>query len=104
MGNNKRLKIITAPILIISLVSLFTDIASEMLYPISPIFLTSYLGASMAVLGLVEGIAEAVSGLSKGYFGILSEKSWICYRNSGCFIKSGIYFCKFFCRNNLDFI
>jgi len=45
-----------------------------MLYPITPIFLSAYLGASMAVIGIVEGIAEVTAGLFKGYFGRLSDK------------------------------
>lgn len=61
-------------VLILSLVSLFTDTASEMLYPITPIFLSSVLGASMAVVGLIEGLAEVTAGLLKGYFGVLSDK------------------------------
>ncbi len=61
-------------VIILSLVSLFTDMASEMLYPITPIFLSSVLGASMAVVGLIEGLAEVTAGLLKGYFGILSDK------------------------------
>lgn len=42
---------------VLSATSLFTDISSEMLYPITPIFLTSVLGVSMSILGLIEGIA-----------------------------------------------
>ena len=61
-------------VLLLSLVSFFTDIASEMLYPVTPIFLSAYLGASMAVVGLVEGIAEVTAGFFKGYFGRLSDK------------------------------
>lgn len=61
-------------VLVLSFVSLFTDMASEMLYPITPIFLSSVLGASMVVVGLVEGLAEVTAGLLKGYFGILSDK------------------------------
>jgi MFS family permease len=53
-------------------VSLFTDTASEMLYPIMPIYLKS-IGFSVALIGLLEGIAEATAGLSKGYFGKLSD-------------------------------
>jgi MFS family permease len=56
------------------MVSLFTDIASEMLYPVTPIFLTAVLGSSMAVVGVIEGIAEVTAGLLKGYFGNLSDK------------------------------
>lgn len=60
-------------VIILSMVSLFTDVASEMLYPVTPIFLTS-LGATMAAIGLIEGIAEITAGLLKGYFGVLSDK------------------------------
>lgn len=59
---------------ILGLVSLFTDMASEMLYPITPIFLTAILGAPMAVVGLIEGLAEITAGFFKGYFGNLSDK------------------------------
>ncbi len=65
-------KIITRPILILSFISLFTDIASEMLYPIMPLYLKS-IGFSIALIGILEGIAEATAGLSKGYFGRLSD-------------------------------
>ncbi len=61
-------------VLILGLVSLFTDVASEMLYPVTPIFLTAVLGSSMAVVGLIEGLAEVTAGFLKGYFGILSDK------------------------------
>jgi MFS family permease len=61
-------------VFILGMVSLYTDIASEMLYPVTPIFLTAVLGSSMAVVGIVEGIAEFIAGLLKGYFGNLSDK------------------------------
>ncbi len=69
-----KLKNIPRQVLIISLISLFTDIASEMLYPVTPIFLTAVLGSSMAVVGIIEGAAEVTAGLLKGYFGRLSDK------------------------------
>jgi MFS family permease len=65
---------ISKQVIILGMVSLFTDIASEMLYPITPIFLTAVLGSSMAVVGMIEGIAEVTAGLLKGYFGNLSDK------------------------------
>ena len=55
-----------------SIVSLFTDMASEMLYPVLPIYLQS-IGFSVLLIGILEGIAEATAGLSKGYFGQLSD-------------------------------
>ncbi len=55
-----------------SVVSLLTDMASEMLYPIMPIYLKN-IGFSVLLIGILEGVAEAVAGLSKGYFGQLSD-------------------------------
>jgi len=65
-------RILTRTILLVSFVSLFTDIASEMLYPVLPVYLTS-IGFSVLLIGILEGIAEAVAGLSKGYFGQSSD-------------------------------
>ena len=65
---------IPKPVILLGFVSLFTDIASEMLYPVTPIFLTVVLGSSMAVVGLIEGIAEVTAGFLKGYLGNLSDK------------------------------
>jgi MFS family permease len=67
-------KILTRTILIVSFVSLFTDIASEMLYPVMPVYLRK-IGFSVALIGILEGMAEAIAGLSKGYFGNLSDRS-----------------------------
>jgi MFS family permease len=67
-------KYITRPVLILSLVSLFTDMASEMLYPVLPVFLQT-IGFSMVLIGVLEGFAEAIAGLSKGYFGKLSDNT-----------------------------
>jgi len=66
------LKYITRPVYILSAVSLFTDMASEMIYPILPIYLKT-IGFSIVLIGVLEGVAEATAGLSKGYFGKLSD-------------------------------
>jgi len=66
---------IPAQVVVVGLVSLFTDIASEMLYPVTPIFLTAVLGSSMALVGAIEGLAEITAALLKGYFGRLSDKT-----------------------------
>ncbi len=71
---NSPQKIITKTIWILSLVSLFTDMASEMLYPVMPLFL-KHIGYTAVFIGVLEGIAEAVAGLSKSYFGKLSDAS-----------------------------
>ncbi len=68
------MKHITKTVLTLSMVSLFTDTASEMLYPIMPIYLKS-IGFSILLIGVLEGFAEAIAGLSKGYFGKLSDSS-----------------------------
>lgn len=69
-----RFTFITRTIWIVSLVSLFTDISSEMLYPVMPIYLKS-IGFSAFLIGILEGFAEATAGLSKGYFGKLSDST-----------------------------
>lgn len=69
---NSQKKIITKTIWVLSLVSLFTDMASEMLYPVMPLFL-KHIGYTAIFIGVLEGIAEAVAGLSKSYFGKLSD-------------------------------
>lgn len=68
------MKHITRTVWILSLVSLFTDMASEMLYPIMPMYLRS-IGFTIVFIGILEGVAEAVAGLSKGYFGKMSDNS-----------------------------
>src|ERR1051325_4886991 len=49
----------------ISLVSLFNDASSELIYPVLPLFLALTLGASRAQIGLIEGAAESLSGFLK---------------------------------------
>jgi len=68
----ERTRILTRTVLLVSFVSLFTDIASEMLYPVMPVYLRS-IGFSVLLIGILEGLAEATAGLSKGYFGHLSD-------------------------------
>lgn len=58
----------------LGLTSFFTDISSEMIFPILPIFLTTVLKANMAVVGLIEGIAESTSALFRLLSGYLADK------------------------------
>jgi len=58
----------------LALVSLLTDAASEMIYPLLPVFLTTVLGASPAMLGLIEGAAESTAALVKLGSGWLSDR------------------------------
>jgi len=56
----------------LSLVSLFTDISSEMLYPILPLYMQK-IGLSGTLIGLIEGLAEAIAAWTKGYIGSMSQ-------------------------------
>lgn len=62
-------------VFILGLVSLFTDISSEMLYPVIPIFLTAVLGAPMYIVGFIEGIAEGTASILKVISGWYSDKT-----------------------------
>jgi MFS family permease len=53
--------------------SLLNDVASEMIYPLLPAFLTGVLGAGTVFVGLIEGIAESVASLGKLVSGRLSD-------------------------------
>ncbi|MCM8815621.1 MAG: MFS transporter [Candidatus Omnitrophica bacterium] len=61
-------------IFVLGLVSFFVDISSEMIYPVIPIFLTTIVGANVAILGLIEGIAESAASLLKVLSGYMSDK------------------------------
>ncbi len=58
----------------LALVSLLTDAASEMIYPLLPVFLTTVLGASPAMLGVLEGAAESTAALVKLTSGWWSDR------------------------------
>lgn len=55
-------------------VSFFMDVSSEMVYPLVPLFLSSSLGASKSVIGLIEGIAEAAASVLKLFSGALADR------------------------------
>jgi MFS family permease len=74
LQNQHVLKQITRTVRILAAISLLTDTASEMLYPVMPVYLKS-IGFSVLLIGILEGIAEATAGLSKGYFGKRSDTS-----------------------------
>jgi len=73
---------LTRNVVILGCVSLLNDAASEMIYPLLPVFLTSVLGAGPAALGVIEGIAESTASFLKLYSGYLSDrvqrrKGWV---------------------------
>lgn len=75
MLKRKYRKKISKNVLSMSFVSLFNDIASEMIYPLLPIFLSSLTGVSAAAfLGIIEGVAESMASVLKYFFGVISDK------------------------------
>lgn len=61
-------------IIFLGLVSFFADISSEMVYPLIPLYLTSALGATPVLVGIIEGIAESIASLLKVFSGYISDK------------------------------
>jgi len=66
---------LTANVVVLGFVSLFTDVSSEMILPILPFFLTEVLFANAFIVGLVEGIAESVGTFTKIFSGRLSDSA-----------------------------
>lgn len=70
----KMIRVCNRTILLLGFVSFFADISSEMLYPITPLFLTAVMGTSVASLGLIEGLAEGLASLLKTHSGAWSDQ------------------------------
>ncbi len=73
-------------IFFLGIVSLLTDVSSEMIYPLLPLFLSTVLGVSIPFIGLIEGVAESTASLMKVVSGWLSDRArrrkpfvWIGY-------------------------
>ena len=81
------MSIINRTVIILSVVSLFADIASEMIYPVVPFYLEE-IGFSVLLIGVLESVANFTAGISKGYFGKLSDEKGIRLP----FIKAGYFF------------
>ena len=79
-----RARWLTRNLIVLTLVSLTQDAASELVYPLLPLFLTGVLAAPPVVLGLVEGCAEAAAGISKYVAG-----RWSDSRTRRPFVTSG---------------
>jgi len=60
-------------VIILGIVSLLTDISTEMVYPLVPLYLTAKLGASPAIVGLIEGVAESTASLLRVFSGYISD-------------------------------
>ncbi|MGO9674514.1 MAG: MFS transporter [Methylocella sp.] len=61
-------------IFLLAFASFFADISTEMLYPVLPVFLTQTLQASGAIIGLIDGVAQATQNIVQGFSGSLSDK------------------------------
>src|SRR6476619_7385766 len=62
-------------VVVLSWVSFFQDAASELIYPVLPLFITGTLGAPPSVLGLIEGVAEGTASVGKALSGRLADRS-----------------------------
>lgn len=71
---NAKKRFTVSNIVILGLVSFFTDIGTEMVYPILPLYLTTVLGASPAIIGVMEGIAESLASILKLASGMIADK------------------------------
>jgi MFS family permease len=67
------MKKISKTVFLLSMVSLFADVASELLYPVLPLYLKS-VGMGAIYIGVLEGIADFTSGISKTFFGKWSDR------------------------------
>jgi MFS family permease len=85
-GRNSRFGL-SRPIWLIGWVSFFTDTASEMIYPLLPLFLTRVLGAGAMSLGVIEGFAEAANSILKVVSGKVADRTgrpkWLMFGGYG---------------------
>ncbi len=61
-------------IIFLGLISFFSDISSEMVYPVIPLYLTGVLGATPAFVGIIEGTAESIASLLKIFSGYITDR------------------------------
>ena len=73
MENKPSLQSLPRNIWIVTITSFLTDISSEMIFNLIPLFLANVLGVGTAVIGLIDGIAETTASLMKVYAGALSD-------------------------------
>lgn len=71
----RRLSTLPGTVLALGTVSFFTDVSSEMIYPLLPLFLTGVLGAGPAALGAIEGAAESLASVLKALSGSWSDRA-----------------------------
>ncbi len=74
MDHERKIAGVSRTVFLLGIVSFLTDVSSEMLVPIVPQFLSFALGASPAIIGLIEGIAESTASILRVYAGYLADK------------------------------
>jgi MFS family permease len=75
MTEDEKQKEIGLNVYILGAVSFFTDVSSEMIFPLIPIFVTTILGAGKEALGLIEGLADSIASLLEIFSGYISDKT-----------------------------
>jgi len=71
---NKGVLGLSRTVILLGFVSLLTDLSSDMLIPLIPIFLTTTIGAPVWALGLIEGVSESIASILRIYAGWLSDR------------------------------
>lgn len=72
---NKKKQGVGSNVYTLGIVSFFTDVSSEMIFPLIPIFVTTILGAGREILGLIEGVADSIASLLEIFSGYVSDKT-----------------------------
>ena len=76
----QKIRALPSAVWLLGLVSLVNDSASELVYPLIPLYLASVLMAGPRTLGLIEGVAEAVGSLFKLFAEVLADRQ----RHAAC--------------------
>src|SRR3990172_5038654 len=74
MSTKSSIKKLPRNVWVVTATSLLTDISSEMIVYLVPLFLSNVLGVRTAVIGLIDGVAETTASLLKIYSGAISDK------------------------------
>ncbi len=73
-GHTSAIRRLPATVLVLGAVSFLTDLSSEMIYPLLPVFLAAVLAAGPVALGWIEGVAESTAALVKLAAGLRSDR------------------------------
>jgi len=73
-GDDPKIRPGLVNVVFLGLVSFFSDLSTEMVYPLIPLYLVATFGATPALVGVIEGIAESLASLLKVFSGYLSDR------------------------------